>query len=674
MTSVVAATTTAAHGSPDLEGRGYRPDGRLAHLPPLDGIRGLGIPFVMLYHHAGSLFGVSFGGGFLTVSMFFTLSGFLITRLLVNEHDRHGSLDLKQFYVRRFRRLMPAALVVLALISLAWWAFPSPTRSLSFPAFASAMFYGENLYLIAQGNSYFNLFADRSPVQHMWSLSLEEQVYIVFPLIMIAILAVPMLRRRAATILTVLAVAAFAMGFYWRTVGGNERAYYATEARAAEFLAGAAMAVFWLRSRWVPAITRFLRSNVGLAASAAVLAAEVWLWLSVDLRTTWFFPWAVAVNSLVVCIIMAYSSAGCGLSGFLSLRPLTFLGQLSYGLYLVHWPVFLFLTPDLVGLSSELLFALRTAVTFAITLAVFQLIENPVRTKRMWNGRSFVVATAVLMALGLGFAAAANDSSAVKTLVDEGALEIQRQALAALPDVGDDSPTRSVIDPSLPARVLVVGDSQSWIVGNGMRDLWAGPVGVQVEASPGVGCGVGGITPIVYLGEEFPDGSPGCREWRDALPRIVEKYRPQLVVVVGGLADVSDRKIPGSSGWTHIGEPGYDDWLTAQMDAFTDVITAQGATVLWMTHPNVRPPRPPGSDAFVEEDPARVSSYNELIRSLASRDQRVGDADLASFVQQRPGGEFDPQFRPDGAHFDLSVAPDLVTWIADQIRRATPPA
>jgi hypothetical protein len=332
--------------------------------------------------------------------------------------------------------------------------------------------------------------------------------------------------------------------------------------------------------------------------------------------------------------------------------------------------VFLVVTPEATGLSSGPLFLVRSAVTMAVTLAVFRLVEDPVRSRRMWNGPAFAVGTAALCSVGLVFAGLARDSSAVDTLVDQDAVELQRQTLAALPDVGDGAPTRSAVDPSLPARVLVVGDSQSWIVGTGMKELWAPGAGVQIEPSPGVGCGVGEMTPIVYLGQEYPDGSPGCREWRDALPRIVDKFRPNVVLVVGGLADVSDRRIPGVDDWTQVGEPAYDAWLSGQMAAFTDVVTARGATVMWMSHPGVRPPRPPGTDAFAEEDPARLERYNEIIEAFAAADGRVGYADLASFVRARPGGEFDPVFRPDGAHFDLSVAPDLVGWFADQIRRA----
>ena len=189
----VAATAPAVEAV-----RGYRADGRLGHLPPLDGIRGLGIPFVLLYHHGAELVGVRFGGGFLTVSMFFTLSGFLITRLLVDEATRTRTIDVRRFYARRFRRLMPAALAVLALIALFWAVFPTRGRSLSIGSFLSSLFYSQNLYLRWQGKGYSQIFAERSPLQHMWSLSLEEQIYAVFPLLLVAVFRASRARNTSA--------------------------------------------------------------------------------------------------------------------------------------------------------------------------------------------------------------------------------------------------------------------------------------------------------------------------------------------------------------------------------------------------------------------------------------------------------------------------------------------
>lgn len=675
MTSVAAAPSDSslpARPGVGDDGRGYRPDGKLSHLPPLDGIRGLGIPFVFLYHHEAIFLGRKFGGGILTVSMFFTLSGFLIARLLVEENRKSGTLDIKKFYARRFRRLMPAALVTLLLIAQVWWLAPPANGGVSLWSWIAALTYWENWHLIFAGKSYSNLFADASPVQHMWSLSLEEQVYIVYPLLMLGLFRWQRIKHRVAEVLFGLAIAGFAMGWFWSGHGGNERAYYALEARAAEFLIGAAFAVWWMRSPLVPRIAPFLRSSRGTVTAAVVLAAQVGLWYMVGLHTWGLFPVWVFVNGAVTCVIMGYASAEAGTTRFLSWRPFTFVGQISYGLYMVHWPVFLFLSHDRLQVTGWLLLTIRLVVTFAITLAVFRLIENPVRLGQLWKGRTFTIACIVLAVAGLGFAAV-NEESTAAQLVDEDAVAAQQRALDFLPELGPDAPTRSAVDPALPARVLIVGDSQAWAIGSRMGELWGVTNGVGIEPSPGVGCGIAELTPIDYLGVEYPNGRDGCREWRDALPRIVDKYQPQLVMIIGGFGDVADRQLPGSEEWQHIGEPEYDTWLTEQMYGFVDEVTATGAQVLWFSSPHVQPPRPAGTDPFPEEDPARMDRYNELIRAVADSDDRVEFADLAAFVQARPGGEFEPAFRPDGAHIDLTVAPDLVTWLGDQIRLVSTP-
>jgi hypothetical protein len=259
----------------------------------------------------------------------------------------------------------------------------------------------------------------------------------------------------------------------------------------------------------------------------------------------------------------------------------------------------------------------------------------------------------------------------VMSVLDQDALEMQERAVAELPVLPDDAPTRATADPDLPARILFVGDSQSWVLASGLDD-WEAANGVFLVPSPGVGCGIGRNTPIEYLGVE-QDARPGCAEWRDALPAIVAKLRPNLVVIVGGTADLSNRRLPGSSEWSHIGEPEYDDWLTVEMNDFVDVVAEGGARILWFTSPDVDPPYivgETGEPPFVEADPQRTERYNELIAELAERDSRVVVADFAAAVRAHPGGQFESKMRPDGAHIDLKQAPELVDWIDAAIKDA----
>ena len=273
------------------------------------------------------------------------------------------------------------------------------------------------------------------------------------------------------------------------------------------------------------------------------------------------------------------------------------------------------------------------------------------------------------------FAVVGNDrrtsATDVLAVLDEQALAMQKEALASLPDLGENPPDVSPVDPALPARMMMVGDSQSWVLAAGLDD-WEASNQVINQPSPGVGCGIGENTRLKYLGID-QDKRPGCTEWRDALGPIVQKFQPNVVIIVGGGADLSDRQIPGVEGWSHIGEPQYDTWLLQQFAAFTDIMTSSGSMVIWFSMPLVDPPYVSGETGkppFAEGDPVRTQRYNELIEQFADSDERVVFADLAAQVKAHPGGEFEPKMRPDRTHIDLKYAPELVEWIDATIRDA----
>jgi hypothetical protein len=219
--------------------------------------------------------------------------------------------------------------------------------------------------------------------------------------------------------------------------------------------------------------------------------------------------------------------------------------------------------------------------------------------------------------------------------------------------------------------MFMVGDSQSWVLASGL-DPWESDFGVIVQPSPGVGCGIGGNTPIRYLGLE-QDARAGCTQWRAALRPIADKFRPNVTIIVGGAADLSDRVLPGTSTWSQIGEPDYDDWLKKEFADFVDSIHIPGTPIIWFSTPDINPPYVVGETGippFVEADPERTRRYNELIAEYAAGDERVVFADFAQAVKAHPGGQFESKMRPDGAHIDLAQAPELVLWIDGIVRAA----
>ncbi|MEN9803665.1 MAG: hypothetical protein RIS41_512 [Actinomycetota bacterium] len=677
---------------------------KLGHVPGLDGVRGIAVVIVMLYHH--SITWIT--GGELTVSMFFTLSGFLITRLLVAEWGRTETISLRSFYERRVRRLFPASFVVLFLVAALWTIFPGSGRRFAPWEWLSGLFYFENVYLQSAGKDYGGLFGLGNPLQHLWSLSLEEQVYLVFPVLVLLL----MKRRhsRAAvwrlfTVLIALSAIGFALGAYYTTnrplwdrlpglaarCEGSSCAYYATEVRVAEFLLGAAVAVLWSVWKVAPTIVATLRRPMFVALSWPLLIFSYLVWWKLGWRNEYadvFFPWGVLFNGGLTLLLIAYSIADVGMTRFLALKPIVWLGHTTYTIYLVHWPVFLWweslkIDPSLprwripvvdwVLVDRFWTFGIKATITLAIVAAIYYLLENPVRQRTMWVGSRLYVWLGAIALAGVLIVVVGSDRRAsaddLLSTLDTSALEMQQRAVDELPPVPDDAPSSSSVDPELPARVLFVGDSQSWVLAAGL-DTWEEENGVFLVPSPGVGCGIAENTRIRYLGTES-DGRPGCAEWRSALPAIVGKLKPNLVVIVGGTADLSDRVIPGSGEWSYIGRPEYDAWLLGQMTSFVDDVTATGAPVVWFSSPSVDPPYVAGETGippFAEASRDRADRYNELIERVADADDRVVFADFAAAVRAHPGGEFEPRMRPDGAHIDLKYAPELVDWIDATIR------
>ena len=664
-------------------------------------------------------------GGFLAVSTFFTLSGFLIGRLLLGELRATGTIRLARFAGRRLRRLAPAALVV-ALTAVVVWAVTN--RSLPSGDLPAAIGYGANWWLLHVGHGYSQLFRVASPVQHYWSLAIEEQFYLAFPLVALGLFR---LGRRGLGGLRIGIGALTVTGFALSAVVGADTAYYATYTRAAEILLGAFLATMVASRRGERAV-RTIAERPGFAVIGPLaLVGLVSLWATATIGSTWLFPWATAANALLSAIVIVECVYGRHLRRLLSVRPATALGEISYALYLVHWPIFLVLTPSSGGIPLPALWSIRLVVSISAAIVLHLLVEEPVRAGRRFRQKAFPVlvgglATATLV---LAVVAVRPPRSAA---IDERAIAAERDALLALPladapSATDGTPSHDAAEatsvaepaaasgsrppapgpataapgalvpstaasagsssvpsspvPSSPAttappeslqRVLFVGDSTSWSLSLGVTDAM-GAVGVDVRAFPAVGCGLGGATPIRYLNQ--PEAvSEACQTWFEQLPDVVERFRPQVVVVVGGVADLSDRRLP-SGDWAHIGEPAYDDWLSARMQSVVGTLSASGARVAWLTLPHeaVQPnPGFTGPPPFAENDPARADRYDQLIAQLAASDARVTLVDFAGYLRQRPGGEFAAGLRPDGVHIDSRQFADIRDYLVTAVTALGP--
>jgi len=359
-----------------------RPKGEMGYLPGLDGVRALAVLGVLFYH--ADL--VWMQGGFLGVDVFFVLSGFLITSLILEEFDRAGTINFSKFYLGRARRLLPAVLLMLAVIAVGAAIFWRDAASQVRADTIASLFYVNNWWYIFSSQSYFE-FIGRPPVlKHLWSLSVEEQFYLIWPFF--AFLLMKKFNRRGVRLV---AIVVAVLSTVWMTVlsvsngfpdyQDPSRAYFGTDSHAMGLLIGAALATAWrpgrMRGNLAPA-ARWVITVVGIAALAAVL----YFFFFVGEYTPWLYrSGGFLVLSLVVALLIAMATHPASKLGpVLGTQPMRYIGQRSYGLYLWHWPIFMVTRPMLdVPFDGPALFALRLALTFGIAELSFRFVEMPIR-------------------------------------------------------------------------------------------------------------------------------------------------------------------------------------------------------------------------------------------------------------------------------------------------------
>ncbi|NLH66456.1 MAG: acyltransferase, partial [Candidatus Microthrix parvicella] len=360
----------------------------LRHRNCLDGIRGLAVLTVVFFH-------LELGwmrGGYLGVDVFFVLSGFLISTLLIREWTKHGRIDLKGFWVRRARRLLPAMLVVLAAVAAfaVFLAQPEQLSDIRSQGLAS-LFYVTNWARAAEKTSYFDTFAAKSPLEHYWSLAIEEQFYVVWPLVVMALFTwrsrakgtLDRARRYDVPLGLVGLIGAAASATLMAVLYSpdNSSLYFRTDTRVQGLLIGVALAaLFDAVGRRLMAAPPAWLVPAGWAAGLAFLVAIV-----TDVTPAWLYQGGfllIAVLTAVV-ILAAMAHPRSSLDRALSVRPLRFFGRISYGLYLWHWPVILALTPERTGLPMPALNVLRFAISVALAVVSLLVLEVPIRERRL---------------------------------------------------------------------------------------------------------------------------------------------------------------------------------------------------------------------------------------------------------------------------------------------------
>jgi peptidoglycan/LPS O-acetylase OafA/YrhL len=561
-------------------------------------------------------------GGLLGVDMFFVLSGYLVTSLLLAEQARTGTIKLLAFWGRRARRLLPALLVLLIGIGAyaRWVGGGVPPAQLRGDALFTLV-YSANWHFIASGQNYFVRFGAPSPLLHTWSLAVEEQFYLVWPLIALVVLR-KYGRRGLGWAAGIIGAASAAECAGLFLAGASiDRLYYGTDTRAQSIMVGALLAVVVpLTERatrpgpgdpsppsepnspawWYPSRTHVI-AVLGLIGACALL----WALHAVQGGGALLYEGGFLLVALCTAAVIASTVElpRAALTRALCLRPLRYTGRISYGLYLYHWPLFLVLDGTRTGLTGAPLLAVRVAATFGVAALSFRFVEQPVRT---W-GRSGARRRAPLVWAGL--------SAAVVGLTVAALLAATVTPGEAVLPIGSRPPAHFVgpggVDAAHPEHALLLGDSLALTLGIGLGERsrnW----GITLTNKSTIGCDLDPDTTVNVMGTVSP-AADGCPDWRVSWAQLVDRERPDVVAVLLGRWECIDRLFDGR--WTHVGEPAFDRHLVAELGQVIDIGSAHGAKVAMLTLPYIaQTTEQPDGSPWDMNLPSRTNAYNADVR------------------------------------------------------------
>ena len=521
----------------------------------------------------------------------------------------------------------------------------------------ATLLYVANWRFVLNGQSYFDQYATPSPFLHMWSLGIEEQWYLVFPLLLAALIV--LVRARARAVAAVLAVAAVGSAVLMAVlfVPGSDpsRAYYSTFTRAQDLLVGSVLAVLLARRpvAWAPIAHRGTRRVAAAAGVLGVLTLLVAFGRLADSDDGLFRGGFLVISVLSAVLVVSLVLAPDGPAArVLALRPVAAVGAISYGLYLWHWPVDVYVTSDTTVLSGPALFAVRFGLAFALATASYWLVERPVRrgalgrmpwpTGPVLATTSFVLALVVAVAFGTPAAGAGADTGA-----------------------GLSAPTAGRTTAAVPrTNVLLVGDSVAEALAAGFPPT-AHPQ-VHLTTSTRLGCGLGAQQVVVDGVIGLPNQS--CADWPRPWREAVARDRPAVSVVLVGSWEVLDHRVDGRT--LTVGSPAYATYLTGLLDQTEQTLGGDGRKVVLLDVPcyRQRSAAVPGPDiAVARNDPHRAAAVNDVLdRFAAAHPADVSVLRFGAFLC--PDGRFQDSaggvpLRPDGVHPSRAGAARIWDWL-----------
>lgn len=639
------------------------------YVPALDGVRGTAMVLFMAYH-----LGVSqLQGAWVGINLFFVLSGYLIVRLLTAEHYRWGTIDFIAFYRRRARRLLPALgvlLVTLIAYSMVWASLQT-RREMRGDIIATSL-YVMNWRLVSQNSQYFDEFGDPSYLKHAWTLSVEEQFYLVVPVLLIALFA-SMRSRRARSVALLVGAALSAL---WGVRVGVEglaaqaHSYYGTDVRAQSLFVGAALGVWFAPSARGRIPRRLPRTAVALLGWSG-LAFMLFAYLRIAPFAPWMFERggmllsSVAAGALVLACADPRRSA---LKAVLGSSPFAYLGKLSYGLYLWHWPVHLWLLQGLPDLPMPVHLALGLAFTTVLAVASYELVEKKVikrglkafvPTQRM--ARSAVAASVVGIAVG---------SFVVGNVPPP--ITAEQAAKGPIPDLVKGQ--EQYRQPTGPVKVAVYGDSVPYLLVQ--RFPAARFPGLELTNLAKPGCDILDA-PLQWTKDKTAPNAPDCVQLKADLPRLLKQSgAQQLLIFASPLMAIPHRTAQGVL-W--VDDPAYATLLRTRLDTVRHQALANGISKIVLVDvpcrrvdPEAVPPE--YREAFRSSD-RLVQTVNDprpINVILQSWGKQYADVSVLDLYQPMCANGFHERIHDivlydDKIHFSPAASPMIWKWLAPQL-------